>query len=240
MEGIPSVRGTVELMILDYLVCVAISKITAALRMGHSIEHIEWFVNMVELFQQLIINRTLESPLPWDLDLKLRIFHLTNLFVHWEPPKDRALGFFTPLSEIGIQFMDLCHSAIGNVSKSRWFDLGAHLMVHAMLEEDVRFPDQLRRLCAWTVHDNELDAYWEVSRSLVLERMPSPHGTAGPVSREELDEIFPMDFLHQHFVEFFEDLMEVLEVPLILQLERGQVEDLTRDDTRRLRGSCAF
>lgn len=192
------------------------------------------------MFQRLIINQNLDSPLPWDMDLKLRIFRLVNLFLHWEPPKGRVLGSFTPLSEIGLQFMDACHSAINNVSKSRWFDLGAHLMAHAMLEEDLYFPDQLRGLCDWTAYDDELDAYWEVSRSMVLARMPPPHGTSGPVNREELDEIFPLEFLRQHFVEFFEDLMEVLDVPLILQMEHGQLEGLTREETRVLRDSCAF
>lgn len=192
------------------------------------------------VFQQLIINQNFEAPLPWDLDIKLRIFHLTNLFLYWEPPKDPELGLHTPLSEIAIQFMDLCHSAIDNVSKTRWFDLGAHLMVHAMLEEDLHFPDHLHRLCNWTAHDNELDAYWEVSRNLVLEHIPSPHGTAGPISRAELDETFSMDFLQNHFVEFFEDFMEVLDVPLILQLERGQLEGLSREETQQLRASCAF
>jgi hypothetical protein len=186
----------------------------------------------------LLIHEDVQLPLPWDLELKLRIFNLTSLFLHWEPPKDRELDSFTPLSDIAVQFMDLCYFAVENISNTRWFDLGAHLMVHAMLEEDVHFPDQLHRLCTWTAHDLELDAHWEMSRTSVLKHMPPPHGTAGPVSREELNETFPMDFLQEHFIEFFEDLMEVLDVPVILQLECGRLEGLTREETQRIRDQC--
>ncbi|KAJ5124640.1 uncharacterized protein N7515_008465 [Penicillium bovifimosum] len=239
MEEPHSTQTTVDLMIFDYFVCMAISRIFVAIRQGLSIEHVQWFADMVELFHRLLIHRgALESPLPWDLELKLRIFDLASLFLHWEPPKDRELDLFTPLSDIAVDFMDLCHSAIDNVSNTRWFDLGAHLMVHAMLEEDVRFPDQLRRLYNWTANDLELDAHWEMSRASVLKHMPPPHGTAGPVSREGLHETFSMDFLQEHFVEFFEDLMEGLDVPVILQLECGQLEGLTREETQRIRDQC--
>lgn len=52
MEGNQRAQTTTELMILDYMVCMAISRITVAIRPGNSTEHVEWFVNMVECQHQ--------------------------------------------------------------------------------------------------------------------------------------------------------------------------------------------
>ncbi|KAJ5555476.1 hypothetical protein N7535_007914 [Penicillium sp. DV-2018c] len=239
MEEPLSSETSVDLMILDYFVYMAIYRIFVAIRQGLPIEDVERFARMVELSRRLLIHQgALESPLPWDLELKLRIFDLTSLFLHWEPSQGGELSSFTHLSDIAVQFMDLCHFAVDNVSNTRWFDLGAHLMVHAMLEEDVRFPDRLHRLYNWTANDFELDAHWEMSRTSVLKHLPPPYGTAGPVSREVLNKTFPTDFLQEHFVEFFEDLMEGLDVPVIVQLECSELEGLTREETQRIRDQC--
>lgn len=113
-------------------------------------------------------------------------------------------------------------------------------MVHAMLEEQVRFPDQLQRLCNWRTNDSELDIWWEVSRTMFLDYMPPPFGTANPMTREEVDETFPLQWLQHRYVDFFEDLMEVLDAPLLLQLEHGQLEGLTQEETQRVRDYCGF
>ena len=189
-------------------------------------------------FRGMIAVHQLESPLPWDLDIKLRIFDLVDLFRFWEPPKDRTFHTFTPLSEIAIQFMDFCHSASENVSWTRWFDLGAHFMVHTIIEEAERFPEPLRRLCNWKTDNIDIDAHWEVSRTIFLTGMPPPYGTSGPVTQAGLDELFPLCALESEFVGFIEDLMEVLDAPLLVQLEQGQLEGFTREETRRIRDYC--
>ena len=245
-------------MILDYMVCMCTSMLIGAIYEARATEDIEWFALLVERehpnspskgsfilttvleFHRRLLGHRLEGPLPWDLDFKLRIFYLSNLFLHWDPPKDRDLGHFVPLSDIAVQFMDLCHSAVAHVSRRRWFDLGAHFMVHAILEEQERFPDQLDRLRNWRTNDGELDIWWEVSCTMFLEHMPAPFGTAGPMSREELDETFPLKALQHRYVDFFEDLMEVLDAPLLLQLEQGRLEGLTREETQRVRNYCGF
>lgn len=239
-EPNPAVHATVDLMILDYLVCLCISGIIEAIHQARPTEDIEWSALLVEQFHRRLLGHRLDGPLPWDLDFKLRIFYLSNQFLHWDPPKDRDLGHFVPLSDIAVQFMDFCHSAVAHVSRRRWFDLGAHFMVHAILEEQVRFPDQLHRFCNWRTNDSELDIWWEVSRTMFLEYMPPPFGTAGPVSREELDEVWPLQWLQHRYVDFFEDLMEVLDAPLLLQLERGQLEGLTREETEWVRNYCGI
>ncbi|KAJ5854581.1 hypothetical protein N7534_007124 [Penicillium rubens] len=233
-ERNPGIRATVDLMILDYMVCMCTSMLIGAIYEARATEDIEWFALLVEQFHRRLLGHRLEGPLPWDLDFKLRIFYLSNLFLHWDPPKDRDLGHFVP------PFMDLCHSAVAHVSRRRWFDLGAHFMVHAILEEQERFPDQLDRLRNWRTNDGELDIWWEVSCTMFLEHMPAPFGTAGPMSREELDETFPLKALQHRYVDFFEDLMEVLDAPLLLQLEQGRLEGLTREETQRVRNYCGF
>ncbi|KAJ5816895.1 hypothetical protein N7447_009128 [Penicillium robsamsonii] len=236
----PGIRATVDLLILDYMVCLCVSGLLEVILEGRPTDDIEWFALFVEQFHRLVLGHRLEGPLPWDLDLKLRIFYLSNLFLHWDPPTDRDLSHFVPLSDIAVQFMDLCHSAIDNVSRRRWFDLGAHFMVHAMLEEQARFPDQLQRLCNWRTNDDELDIWWEVSRTMFLEHLPPPFGTADPMSREEVDKTFPPQCLQNRFVDFFVDFMDILDVPLLLQLEHGQLEGMTREETQQVREYCGF
>ncbi|KAJ5971125.1 uncharacterized protein N7479_001043 [Penicillium vulpinum] len=223
-ERNPGIRATVDLLIFDYMVCMCISGLLEAVHQARPTEDIEWFALLVEQFHRRLLDHRLEGPLPWDLDLKLH----------------RDLGHFVTLSDIAVQFMDFCHSAVANVSRRRWFDLGAHFMVHAMLEEEVRFPEQLNRLCNWRTNDSELDIWWEVSRTMFLEHMPPPFGTADPMSREELSEKFPLQCLQHRYVDFFEDLMEVLDAPLLLQLEQGQLEGLTREQTQQIREYCGF
>ncbi|KAG0154771.1 hypothetical protein PDIDSM_341 [Penicillium digitatum] len=237
-ERNPSTRATVDLLILDYMVCMCTSGILEAICQARPTEDIERLALLVEQFHQRLLGHCLDGPLPWDLDFKLRIFYLSNLFLHWHPPKDRDLGHFVPLSDIAVQFMDFCQSAVAHVSRRRWFDLGAHFMVHAMLEEHVRFPEQLHRLCNWRTNDSDLDIWWEVSRTMFLEYMPPPFGTADLKSREELDEVWPLQWLQHRYVDFCEDLMEVLDAPLLLQLEHGQLEGLTRGETQRVREYC--
>jgi hypothetical protein len=203
-----------------------------------------WFVSRNHVltplaFRWIIEGHQFEPALPWDLDLKLRIFHIVNLYCRYEAPRDRRpLPNFTPLSHIAVEFMQFCHSSIENVSKKRWFDLGAHLMAHAILEEKDRFPEHLRRLCSWTTNDDELNAYWEVSRGMFLEHMPPPYGTAAPASREELDRIFDVQLLHNRLIGFFEYLMDVLDVPLLVQVEQGQLIGLTHEETQRVIEYC--
>jgi hypothetical protein len=75
---------------------------------------------------------------------------------------------------------------------------------------------------------------------MFLEHVPPPFGTADPMSREELDETFPPEALQDRFVDFFEDFMDILDVPLLLQLEHGQLEGLTREETRQILEYCGL
>jgi hypothetical protein len=50
--------------------------------------------------------------------------------------------------------------------------------------------------------------------------MLQEHGTAN---------LPPYIELQHRYVDFFEDLMEVLDAPLLLQLEQGRLEGLTRE-----------
>ncbi|CAG8132707.1 unnamed protein product [Penicillium olsonii] len=226
-----SLRANVDLMILDYLLALSVSGMISIINREKTHEEVNWLVEAAEMHR-------IESPLPWDLDIKLDIFRLVNLFRAWEPPKDRALDSFVPLSEIAIQFMNLCQSAPENVSWTRWFDLGARFMTHAILEESICLPDPLDKLRNWRGRNDLIDAHWEVSRTLFLQHIPPPHGAANPASREELDGLFPLSELETEFASFVEDFMDVLDPPLLLQLEKGQLQGLTREDTRRIRAHC--
>ncbi|KAJ5766408.1 uncharacterized protein N7511_004024 [Penicillium nucicola] len=238
-ERNPNVRAEVDLMILDYLVCLAVSRLLAMIGTSQNLSDVEWLVQSVETFRWIIEGHQLEYALPSDLNLKLHIFHIVLSYCHYKPPRDRRpLLNFTPLSHITVEFMRVCHASVEHVSRRRWFDLGAHLMAHAILEEKDRFPEHLRQLCSWRTGDGELDVYWEASRGMILEHIPPPYGTAAPATREELDRLFDVQLLHGRFTQFFEDLMEALDIPLLVQLEQGQLVGLTREETQRVIQHC--
>lgn len=258
-----SLRAKVDLISIDYLLALAISgmlymiakKSAGEVVEGHTERHIENHVDLVQsettpsfrpknhtncvaVFRAVIFSHQIESPLPSDLDIKMGIFDVVNFFRAWEPPKDPLPQKFKPLSEIAIMFMNLCQSASQNVSWTRTLDLGARFLVHAILEEGSQFPEPLQKLSTWKAEDPGINGRWEENRDSHLLIMPPPHGTECQFNREKVDEAFTLASLQHDFAGFMEDLMEVLDVPLLIQAEQGQLEGFTREETQQILEHC--
>lgn len=194
--------------------------------------------NGVAVFRGVISSHQIESPLPSDLDIKLGIFEVVNIFRAWESPKDPLPQKFKPLSEIAIMFMNLCQSASQNVSWTRTLDLGARFLVQAILEEGSQFPEPLQKLSAWKAEDPAINARWEKNRDSHMLIMPPPYGTERQFNREKVEAVFTLTSLQYDFAGFMKDLMEVLDVPLLVQAEQGQLEGFTREETQQILEHC--
>ncbi|KAJ5366934.1 hypothetical protein N7541_000875 [Penicillium brevicompactum] len=234
-----SVRATVDLMILDYLLALSIGGIVSVIKKEKTHEEVNWMVESAESESHRDLHKgtsDLLCPGIWTSNCVSSMS--STSFASGSPPKDHALDNFVPLSDIGVKFMNLCRFARDNVSWTRWFDLGARFMIHAIIEEGERLPEPLNKLRNWETKTNPIDAHWEVSRTLFLEHMPSPYGTTGPATREQLDTLFPLSELESEFTGFVEDFMDILDAPLLLQLEQGQLQGWTPEETRRIRLEC--
>lgn len=143
------------------------------------------------------------------------------------------------LSSIGLEFMDLCTKVISRVSETRWFDTGAQFLIQAAVEEpregdtssDVLH--QFSKFSAWTPSDRSRMSKWMRIRQRYINELPGPEEF--PSLRASLMEKFPFMEFKASVLKFLFDLMVTLDPPLLIQLERGQVGQLSRAETQRLK-----
>lgn len=188
-------------------------------------------------FQTLVGTAHSDTPLPQDVDVKLRILRVADaLRVYTSIPTYPSPERSPRLSSIGLEFMDLCTTAISKVSKSRWFDIGAQFTIQAALEEHQggNSPsDMLYKLSTWTPSDQTLNSRWTGIRQRYVSELPEPEEISAV--RDSLVEKFPFADFRASALVFLFDLMATLDPPLLIQLERGQLGQLSRDETQRFK-----
>lgn len=180
-----------------------------------------------------------ETPLPVDLDIKLRI--LTVAYQLWNytlrpatppPPDDHSLR----LESIGIEFMDMCAVAVSKVSETRWFDTGARFMTQAVLEEQrdgTARPEALDRFYAWKPSGLERNLKWSNALKRYAAELPDSVGV--PAAWETLQQRYPFAEFKAIVVAFLFELMTTLDPPVLIQLEQGKLGSLTTAETRQLK-----
>lgn len=190
------------------------------------------------LTSEIAFRSTMQSEISsQDLDIKLRVLGVAHRIRHYMPTQEQhSRGACPPLSEIGIEFMDLCAAAVHKVSETRWFDIGARFMVQAVLEEQPEGSppsDSLSKLCAWAPNDPARNLKWMRIRQSYTKDLPNHVDISA--ARIDLNRKFPFEEFRFFVLVFLFDLMTTLDSPLLIQLERGQVGNLTRDETQRLK-----
>lgn len=158
---------------------------------------------------------------------------------HYVPVKEyhpREDG--SPLSIIGVEFMELCALAVHKVSETRWFETGAQFVAHAVIEERYEGStptpsEDVSKLCAWAPSDPARNSKWIKIRQRCINELPN-HCDLSP-TRSDLNHKFPFEQFRSCVLVFLFDLMSTLDSPLLIELERGQIGRLTRDETQRLR-----
>lgn len=188
-------------------------------------------------FQTVVVTAQSEASLPKDVDIKLQILHVADALRVYTPVP--ASGRSPRLSSIGLEFMDLCTKAIPRVSENRWFDIGAQFLIQAAVEEPregntpTDMLHQFSKFSAWTPSDRSRISKWMRVRQRYISELPGPGEFSS--SRASLIEKFPFMEFKASVLGFLFDLMATLDAPLLIQLERGQVGQLSRAETQRLK-----
>lgn len=204
--------------------------------MGNTCTPVHYVLTPLSAFQTIAVAQS-DTPLPPDVDIKLRILRVADALRIYTPvPTDPALEKHPRLSSIGLEFMDLCTTAIAKVSETRWFDIGAQFLIQAAVEEhhEGNSPsDILYKFSTWTPSDPTRISRWTGIRQRYVSELPS----SGEISavRDSLVEKFPFGEFKASTLVFLFDLMATLDPPLIVQLERGQLGQLSRAETQLLK-----
>ncbi|KAJ5152849.1 uncharacterized protein N7482_009327 [Penicillium canariense] len=220
----PDLRADVDFMILDYL--------APALE-----EEVNWMVEPVRAFRATLATALPDTPLPLDLDIKLRVLSVAHQLWQYVPTTqttrvDGPLG----LSSLGIEFLDLCLAAVSKVSETRWFDTGARFMMQAVMEEQREgntHPEALSRFYAWSPPGPDRDSKW----SNVRERYAGELLNLADVrpACDALYQRYPFAEFKAMVVTFLFELMTTLDPPILVQLERGKLGNLSQAETQRLK-----
>ncbi|KAJ5219786.1 hypothetical protein N7468_008990 [Penicillium chermesinum] len=220
----------VDTLILDYLTCIAIEKIlTFILDQGtETSEELDWAVRPVQGFQRSQFPDPEGGLLTEDVQIKTRILAVADglrKHTHTEAPDRKALP------ALGLEFLELCATVVERVSKKRWFDVGALWIYLATKEyqygDDVSPSEDLLKLCSWVPNDPGLSLRWAQVRWKYVSEPSNPG-----------DIPYRLPILattsRQTCREFLYDLMATLDAPILIQLERGKLGDLTRAETQDL------
>ncbi|CAL5866629.1 uncharacterized protein PFLUO_LOCUS838 [Penicillium psychrofluorescens] len=210
MEADSKTRADVDCMMLDYLVCIAIDALLSQPRRPE--QDVNWLVDSVRALESTILTQ----PDP-DLAIKLRLFSVADLHRRYIAAAQRGSheDRLPSLALIGTEFMNLCLAASHKVSESRWFDIGSRLISQAKLDEG-RTP-ALLTFKNWASGVPNIDSQWK-------RKYTKYAGMRHTLT--ELDGIV---------LEFFSDLMATLDAPILIQLERGKLGNLSRVETQELK-----
>ncbi|KAJ5119566.1 hypothetical protein N7448_010235 [Penicillium atrosanguineum] len=241
MEADPEVKADVDRMILDYLTCVAINQTLSVAENANETadsnesEEADWLIDAVGAFRSILPEKSLHR----DLDIKLRILAVAHQIRHYMPTQEhRSREGCSPLSAIGIEFMELCATAVHKVSETRWFETGAQFVAQAVIEEKYEGgtptpSESLSQMCTWAPNDPVRNSKWIQILQRCTNELPEHSNVS--LARSDIDHKFPFEKFRSGVLVFLFDLISTLDSPLLIELERGQVGNLTRNETQCLR-----
>ncbi|KAJ5083143.1 hypothetical protein N7456_012570 [Penicillium angulare] len=242
MHANPDTKSDVDSIILDYLVCLAIDSIFGSIeKLAQNESHrdddddVTWQVDTVRGLYSSLVLTGLESPLAEDLGIKFRILTAADQLRHATTPQtNKSREQRVPLSQIGVMFVQLCSAASLKISESRFFDALARFIVQAIIEDqsEGRQPSkELTELCSWAPEDPAQHSTWIVIRQRHVDELDlgSPRATQKAIQQ------YPLGGFINIITTFLRDLMTTLDPPVLIQLERGKLGDLTREDTLDLK-----
>ncbi|KAJ5613463.1 hypothetical protein N7528_007117 [Penicillium herquei] len=242
----PETRLDVDCMILDYLGCRAIYETLSLSEKQlrnedytRDEEEVNWQLNAVRGLRANLAVALPDSHLPEDLDIKFRILsladHLRCIGIRSEQPDSTRPS----ISRIGLEFRDLCLTAIARVCELRWFDTTARLLIQALLDDKRRgdqFSQDTLNLYEWTPGDPEHDAVWSKVRYSYI----SDLDIRVEFPEQLLADNYPIEEFKAVLMTFLRDLMMVMDEPVLLQLERGKLWNLTPEETQDLKSRCGL
>lgn len=165
-------------------------------------------------------------------------FMLTRLNI----PTNEALPRIKllPLSNCFGEFITLCNAAAERIPERRRLDITGQFMMHAVIEDITVFGNTLpgRSLddCLTWSPDGLRTKY----RDKYLRHLQRPTGVPIETHLEHVSNRFPLFRFEEIAIGFLSDLMKILDPPVLLQLERGKLNGMTRAETQELKERIHF
>ena len=186
--------------------------------------------------------------LPDDIQVKVRLFEFANTFRCYpdgcitSQARESRLSFSRnwpeenpiSLSELAGSFISLCYAVGARLSEATWANTAAQFVMQAAVEEyqKSQSSDSLNKHITWAESQmaNMNQAFIEY-----MSYLQPPDGTSLNVHMRTVSANFPMDKFKCAVFDTLVKIMKVLEPPVLIQLERGQLWGLSRAETKQLK-----
>ncbi|PWY66168.1 hypothetical protein BO83DRAFT_391705 [Aspergillus eucalypticola CBS 122712] len=274
----PDTQAEVDLMILDYLLCMAIDQVLDSGN-GKVEDDTSWSLDTINTIKTALLP---SDTLPKDMQIKTQILELAQLFSDGNGKTEPSRGLATELSQEDqrrspitrsgrstpqpyqphksdkvpahdtrvvafdrsynalVRFVTLCGTVRDNLPDGH-ADIAANLITQAALNEyhtaGVKAPGRYRE-CTERVTAclrEALDPYAEqVSLAYLSTLLPSID-LASAESEGSGRKSPRGDTITRSVHRFLTDLMKTLDPPILIQLERGKLGGLSREETQQLK-----
>lgn len=140
--------------------------------------------------------------------------------------------------------MKLCIAAKDKVSITRWVDIVAQFMIQAAAEDyrvnGRQLPELTDNYLSWKPEDHDQTLIWEQATAKYTSLTQAQKGTSLGADSEATLNQRSLSRLEGEVISFLNDLMDTLEAPVLVQLERGQLGQLSRAETEHLKSRVGF
>ncbi|RMJ23431.1 hypothetical protein PHISP_05711 [Aspergillus sp. HF37] len=171
----------------------------------------------------------------YDPDIEDKRYKSTLNDLEINPNTAQPRKHLLPLSLLVPEFIALCTTASAAVPlpESSWFDIAVQLTALAFVEDiavfgGAQFEEVYSRCLSWAPRDPDKARVWEQSREYYRSEFVSPFVSKNVVA-------LPIFRLEGDVIDFLFDIMKSLEPPVLIQLERGKLGDLSRAETQALK-----
>ncbi|KAE8375329.1 hypothetical protein BDV26DRAFT_268136 [Aspergillus bertholletiae] len=252
MESDSDTQSDVDLLILDYLLCTSIYGLvhTRGVEAQEQTSQcdLDWHIDTVYAIKSVFPHSGL---LPDDFQAKVRLFEFANA-LRWYPNARVASQIRQPglcssgywptekpisLSELTETFITLCRTIGTRLPEATWGDIAAQFVVQAAVEEYRKSESSasLSKHIAWAKKMSDQTANMNEAFTKCISYLQPPHGASLSVHMRIVSTKFPIDKFKCAVFDTLAKIMKVLEPPVLIQLERGQLWGLSRAETKQLK-----
>ncbi|KJK67647.1 hypothetical protein P875_00109117 [Aspergillus parasiticus SU-1] len=253
MEADSDTQSDVDLLILDYLLCTSIYGLVYA----NAVEaeqanecDFDWHTNAVHGMS----HESLTCHFKTHADLLLfnvQLFEFANALRCYPDARitSRARGTrlscsrywsegkSISLSELAGTFITLCYTVGARLSEATWADTAAQFVMQSAIDEyrKSESPASLSKHITWARKISVQTANMNQAFTECISHLQPPDGTSLNVHMRTVSARFPINKFKYSVFDTVVNIMKVLEPPVLLQLERGQLWGLSRTETKQLK-----
>ncbi|PYH41152.1 uncharacterized protein BP01DRAFT_186981 [Aspergillus saccharolyticus JOP 1030-1] len=237
-EADPTTQAEVDVLIFDYLLCTTINRLLChgkAQAEGHRGDHqnMNWYLRTIDTMRRVLSE---SDNLTNDVRAKDRLLRFAVLFCcRYNLLQNGAAQATAPA--LIAHFLAL-HEGVGRNLTELKDAISAHLIMEAATEELGAAESQSTPRSEECIH--------HVQHALAKDTMAKgqqgylryfrpPRGLSLEMHLKNMSSILPAAQLAHAVIDYLVNMMKSLDPPILLQLERGKLDGLTREETRLLK-----